>query len=156
MCLFSLVQLFVTPWTVAHQAPLSTEFSRQKYWNRQAVPSPGDHLKPGIKPRYPALLADSLLTQLPGKAKRNLQKYRDVFFPSPTCHPPLSGHRWTWFDWRSLESTSLPSLLQLWAPSHHLCLNHTFPEMRRMNVTGLYSSKGVGGGRLKLKIRRKI
>ena len=156
VCLFSCVQLFVTSWTVAHQAPLSTAFSRQKYWNRQPVPSPGDHLKPGIKPGSPALQADSLLTEPPGKAKTNLQKYRDVFFPSPTCRPPLSGHRWTWFDWHSLESTSFPSLLQLWAPSHRLCLDHTFPEIRRMNVTGLYSSKGVGGSRLKMKMRRKI
>ena len=33
---------FVTPWTVAHQAPLSIEFSKQEYWSRSPVPSPGD------------------------------------------------------------------------------------------------------------------
>ena len=34
-------QLFVTPWTVAHQAPLSMEFSRQEYWSGLPFPSPG-------------------------------------------------------------------------------------------------------------------
>ena len=40
--LLSCVQLFVTPWTVADQAPLSMEFSRQEYWSRLPFPSPGD------------------------------------------------------------------------------------------------------------------
>ena len=52
------VRLFVTPWTVAHQAPLSTEFSRQEYWSGLTFPSPGDLPKPGIKHGSPALQAD--------------------------------------------------------------------------------------------------
>ena len=40
----------VTPWTVAHQAPLSEEFSRQDYWNGLSFPAPGDLPCPGIKP----------------------------------------------------------------------------------------------------------
>ena len=39
-----------TPWTVAHQAPLSMRFSRQEYWNGLPFPSPGDLPHPGIKP----------------------------------------------------------------------------------------------------------
>ena len=39
---FSRVQLFVTPWTVAHQVPLSMELSRQEYWNGLPCPPPGD------------------------------------------------------------------------------------------------------------------
>ena len=39
---FSCVRLFVTPWTVAHQAPLSTGFSRQEYWSGLPCPPPGD------------------------------------------------------------------------------------------------------------------
>ena len=39
---FSHVQLFATPWTVAHQAPLSMKFSRQEYWSGLPFPSPGD------------------------------------------------------------------------------------------------------------------
>ena len=51
----SRVRLFVTPWTVAHQAPLSVEFSRQEYWSGLPGPPPGDRPDPGIKPRSPAL-----------------------------------------------------------------------------------------------------
>ena len=58
----SRVQLSVIPWTVALQAPLSMEFSRQQYWSGSPCPSPGDLSDPGIKPGFPALQADSLLT----------------------------------------------------------------------------------------------
>ena len=48
---FSSVQLFVTLWTIAHQAPLSMEFSRQEYWSGLPCPPPGDLPNPGIKPK---------------------------------------------------------------------------------------------------------
>ena len=57
----SCVQLFATPWTIAHQTPLSVEFSRQEYWSVLPFPSPGDLPDLGIEPRTPALQADSLL-----------------------------------------------------------------------------------------------
>ena len=44
-----------TPWTVAHQAPLAMEFSRQKYWGGAPFPCPGDLPDPGIEPEPPAL-----------------------------------------------------------------------------------------------------
>ena len=59
----------VIPWTAAHQAPLSMEFSRQEYCNGLPFPFPGDLPDPGIEPRSPALQAVSLLTELPGKPK---------------------------------------------------------------------------------------
>ena len=46
---------FVTPWTVVHQAPLSTGFPRQEYWSGYPFPSPGDLPNPGIGPTSPAL-----------------------------------------------------------------------------------------------------
>ena len=49
----------VTPWTAARQAPLSMEFSKQEYWSGLPCPSPGDLPDPGVKPRSPALQADS-------------------------------------------------------------------------------------------------
>ena len=49
----SRVQLFATPWTVAHQAPLSMGFSRQEYWSGLPFPSPGDLPDPGIKQCLP-------------------------------------------------------------------------------------------------------
>jgi len=52
---FCRVQLFVTPWTVACQAPLSMEFSRQEYWSGLPCPHPGDLSDPGIKPMSLAL-----------------------------------------------------------------------------------------------------
>ena len=63
----SCVRLFATPWTVAHQAPLSMGFSRQEYWSGLPFPSPGDLPNPGIKPRSPALQADALTSEPPGK-----------------------------------------------------------------------------------------
>ena len=56
-----------TPWTVACQAPLSREFSRQEYWSGLPVPSPGDLPNPGTKPRSPALQADSLPSEPPAQ-----------------------------------------------------------------------------------------
>ena len=63
---FSRVRLFATPWTVAHQAPPSVEFSRQEYWSGLPFPSPGDLPNPGIKCRSPALQADALPSVPPG------------------------------------------------------------------------------------------
>ena len=56
-----------TPWTVAHQAPLSMGFSRQEYWSGLPCPPPGYLPNPGIQPRSPALQADSLPPEPPGK-----------------------------------------------------------------------------------------
>ena len=59
----SLIWLFATPWTVARQAPLSMEFSRQECWIGLPLPSPGDRPNLGIEPGSPALQADSLLSE---------------------------------------------------------------------------------------------
>ena len=67
MKLLSCVRLFVTPWTVAYQGPLSMGFSRQEYWSGLPSPSPGDRPNPEIKPRSPTLRADSLPSEPPGK-----------------------------------------------------------------------------------------
>ena len=61
------VLLFVTPWTVACQAPLSMEFSRQEYWSGLLFPPPGDLPNPGMESIFPALQADSLLFEPLGK-----------------------------------------------------------------------------------------
>ena len=63
----SRVWLFETPCTVAYQAPQSTEFSKQEYWSGLPFPSPGDLPNPGIEPRSPALQADALPSEPPGK-----------------------------------------------------------------------------------------
>ena len=63
------VRLFGTPWTVARQALLFTEFSRQENWSGLPFPSPGDLPDPGIEPGSPALEADlrALTSEPPGK-----------------------------------------------------------------------------------------
>ena len=61
------VRLSVTPWTVAHQALPSMGFSRQECWSGLPFASPGDLPDPGIEPRSPALQADALTSEPPGK-----------------------------------------------------------------------------------------
>ena len=66
--MLSHVQLFVTPWTVAQQAPLSKGFSRQEYWS--GLPTPGDLPDPRIEPMSPAasaLAGGFFTTEPPGK-----------------------------------------------------------------------------------------
>ena len=65
--LLSHVRLFVTPWTVAYQASQSMGFFRQEYWSGLPFPSPGDLPNPGIEPGSPALQADALSSEPPGK-----------------------------------------------------------------------------------------
>ena len=67
---FSHVWLSVTPWTVAHQAPLSMGFSRQEYWSGLPFPTLGDLPNPGIEPMSlmsPALTSGFFTGALPGK-----------------------------------------------------------------------------------------
>ena len=59
-------QLCVALWTVACEAPLSLEFSRQEYWGGLPFPSPGDLPDPGVETGSPALQADSLPSEPPG------------------------------------------------------------------------------------------
>ena len=65
------VRLFVTPWTVAYQGPLSMGFSKQDYWSGLPFPSPGDLPNPGIKPGSPALRADALPFEPPNWTRTN-------------------------------------------------------------------------------------
>ena len=63
----SRVQLFATPWTVAHQAPLSMGFSGQEYWSGLPFPSPEDLPDPAVEPSSLAWQADALTSEPPGK-----------------------------------------------------------------------------------------
>ena len=65
--LVSRVWLSATPWTVACQAPLSMEFSRQEYWSGLPFSIPGDLSDPGIKLKSPALAGGFFTTMPPGK-----------------------------------------------------------------------------------------
>ena len=65
--MLSRVRLFATPWTVAYQVSPSLGFSRQECWSGLPFPSPGDLPNPGIELGSPALQADALSSQPPGK-----------------------------------------------------------------------------------------
>jgi len=83
------VQLFATPWTVAHQAPPSKGFSRQEYWSRSPFPSPGDLPDPGIEPKSPTLQADALTSEPPGKPdiKKRRQEYTEELYKKDLHDP---------------------------------------------------------------------
>ena len=61
MCLLICARLFATPWTAAHQAPLSMGFSKQEYWSGLPFPTSGDLSNQGIELSSPVLQAESLL-----------------------------------------------------------------------------------------------
>ena len=71
----------MTPWTVAHQVPLSMGFSRQKYWSGFPFPSPGDLPNPGTKPRSltsPALAGGFFMTSATWKSVDYAQTFSNV------------------------------------------------------------------------------
>ena len=83
----SRVQLFVTPWIVAYQAPPSMGFSKQEYWSGFPFPSPGDLPKPGIEPGCPVLQADALPSEPPGKSPS--PQFSSVAQSCPTLCDPM-------------------------------------------------------------------
>ena len=77
---------FVTPWTVARQAPVSMGFSRQEHWSGLPFPSPGTLPNPGIKLWSPALQAKALLSELLGSwATLYSHKVSQFLKPFPCC-----------------------------------------------------------------------
>ena len=79
------VQLFVTPWTVAPQAPLSMGFPRQEYRSGLPFSAPADLLDPGIEPVpsvSPVLAGKFYTSEIPGKSFYKIQAYKssDVIY----------------------------------------------------------------------------
>ena len=97
----------MTPWTVAHQAPLSTEFSRRENWNGQLFPFSGDFPNPGIKPGSPALQIDSLPSEPPGKPYyiRDTRHQAKCFIVKPQTirDTGLLNEQWRTRIWKSLR-----------------------------------------------------
>ena len=80
---------FATPWTVAHQAPLSMGFARQEYWSRLPILSPGDLPNAGIEPMSPALAGRFSTNQPPGKPA---QKHTSSFLEPRKTHTHTHAH----------------------------------------------------------------
>ena len=86
----SAVSDFVTPLTVAHQASLSMEFSRKEYWSGLPFPSPGHLSNPKFKPGSPALQAEALPSETPGKpTHRHTHIHSEVTQSCPTLCDPM-------------------------------------------------------------------
>ena len=123
------VSIFVTLWTVAHQALLCLGFPRQEWLSGLSFPSPGDLPDPGIKPTSPAsiasptLQADSLLLSHQGSTFR----YNQFSSVQLLSHVQLFATPWTVTLQASLfitNSWSLPKLMSIKSvmPSNHLIL----------------------------------
>ena len=138
----SLVWLLVTPWTVAHQAALSMEFSRQEYWSGLPFPSPRDLPYPGIELASPSLAGryvyhcttwevDIYLSLQPSWSIHNchpyftakaskVQRVKDLAKVAASC-------------WQSLDSVpwlpmSKGSPAPVWNVLHFLHARHLIPE----------------------------
>ena len=132
----SRVQLFVTPGTVAPQAPLSMEFSKQGYWSGLPFPSAGDLHNPGIEPGSPTLQPDSLPNEPPGKTLQYLKLLENNGYISLCCtissvqslsRVQLLAIPWIAIYQASLSITNSQSLRKLISikqvmPSNHLIL----------------------------------
>ena len=101
------IQLFATPWTVAHQSPLSMGFSRQEYWSGLPFPAPGNLPNPGIEPASvasPALQADSLPLSHWGSPTSSLSRIYSLL-TQPHLHLVQLHHG---LDQRSLSHADFP------------------------------------------------
>ena len=128
MCMlscFSHVQLFVTHWTVACQAPLSVGLSRQECWSELPCPPPGDLPNPDIKPRSPALHVDSLSSELQVYQIHHAVylKYKQfsfykLYYKIGARKLGLGPRGWVWFlqGPRSFSLIFSKSELFLWCP----------------------------------------
>ena len=99
-------------WTVAHQTPLSIEFSRQEYWNGLPFPNPGDLPHPGIKPESPmspALAGGFFTTEPPGKPT-------EALCPSQSCtHLERTSYHNFRASWANDATWFLSSWNQSWS-----------------------------------------
>ena len=118
--LLSCVQLFVTPWTVPHQAPLSMGFSRQEYWSGLPFPSPGHLSDPGIESvilASPALARKFFTTESPGK-------------------PPCLWYSMVTLKWvlESMDSFRTASDLAVWVLQARVMANLVTRSLKNSNL----------------------
>ena len=110
--------LFVTPWTVARQAPLSMEFSRQEYWSRLPFASPWDLPDRGFKPGSPALQADFSASEPLGNSMYESSQYSSCCRFSKVCiflsfhafYVIMLPEMWIYLGWRKSERKAPISL----------------------------------------------
>ena len=115
----SCVLLFATPWSVAHQAPLSMGFSRQEYWSGLACPPPGHLPDPGIEPVSlisPALASEFFTTSTAWEAQFKVYKvlilYTWYIYKLQNDYHHLTEWTWIWANSRRQRRTGKPGVLQ--------------------------------------------
>ena len=104
--MLSHVWFFVTPWTVAHQASLSMEYSRQEYWSGLPFPSPGDLPHPGIKHQ-----------------KKNLLHCRQILYHLSHQGSPIANTEVSLKEWKKKTVFFFPVAFSSLHPAH-LCKTH--------------------------------
>ena len=123
-CMFGHIRLFVTPWTVAHQAPRSMGFPRQEYWSEWSFPSAVDLPSPGIESTSPALAGGFFTTEPPGKP--HPRSYRIQIMASSQDKLPGSTPVWSPTQLCIIpNSTSLcpPVIKLVWSKTDDLNVN---------------------------------
>ena len=88
------VQLFVTLWTVAHQASVSVAFSRQEYWSGLPCPPPPDVPYSGVEPVSPALAGGFFTTEPSGILAGGKSIVHKLFVITFECYTSISGLPW--------------------------------------------------------------
>ena len=141
-----------TPWTIARQAPLSMEFSRQEYWSGLPFPSPRDLPDPGVRFGSPTLWADSLPYELPAKPSLNSLLYQKLIYhrgdrfrtgatPGSSSSPLEEGpHMWLFMH----LSSSVPKDSQDYTRPAHSPSNRGCQVGKRESfLTAAISSRGI-------------
>ena len=117
----------MTPWTIAHKAPLSMGFSRQEYWNGLPCPPPGDLPNPGIEPKSPALQADSLLSEPSGKPKNTGVGSLALLqgnCPTRGSNPGLPHCRWILYQ-LSHQRSPIYIYVYIYNYNRYVCVSHS-------------------------------
>ena len=130
----------MTPWTIARQSPLSVQFSKQEDWSELPFPSPGDLPDPGVKPKSPALQADSLPTEPPGGSRsQSACLFPLSGWPQDHFRPyvALKHHRLKLTPDRAVPPGSLAPKAVLALLLYCKCSKETLPEPLICNYLGI-------------------
>ena len=129
---FSRVRLFAAPWTVAHQASLSMEFSRQESWSGLSSLPPGDLSNPGIEPTSPALAGEFFTPSVTWEAQGSNQS-------------PKKGE----------EKDNTRQICTLWSQKQNFLRNSLMPYWLEMYHTDIFSCRRGWNAGLSFRVGRR-
>ena len=143
--MLSCVQLFVTPWTVAHQAPLSMEFSQQEYWSGLAFPTPGDLPYLEIKPLSfgsPVLAGRFFTIRATWETLKAVQNSYYIFQVHSFSHPKMIiSHYMEAFNSFFPVLISVDNLITISLKTNNSKIENNFPLLPLSHLsTPLYAS----------------